>query len=263
MPDNLLNLKRIRRLEEITFRAWPALDTASHAGWLQRFSDGYTKRANSINALETLPEIYSEAIDALEAPYRARGLPPVWRITPLAPPAADGLLEARGYRRIEESLVQLAPLDGSFVPDPAVTIASHPSSQWLTGFAELSPVSPPHRPTMTRMLQSIAPPVGFALVEEAGRPLAFALGVVEDDHLGLFDILVSPAARRRGLARRVLRSVCAWGYAQGARFAYLQVVDTNAAARPLYVEHGFETVYTYWYRVPPSLLSSRPRPPVA
>jgi len=258
MAVNPLNLERIRRLEEITFRAWPALDTASHAGWLQRFSNGYTKRANSINALETIAKIYSEAIDALEAPYRARGLPPVWRITPLAPPAAEGLLEARGYRRLEESLVQVAPLDGSFIPDPAVNITSHPSLDWLAGFAELSPVSPIHRPTMTRMLQSIALPVGFALVEEASRPLAFALGVVEDDYLGIFDILVSPAARRRGLARRVLRSVCAWGYAQGARFAYLQVVDSNAAARPLYVEHGFETVYTYWYRVPPSPQSSRP-----
>ncbi len=263
MTVNPLNLARIRHLEEITFRAWPALDTANHAGWLQRFSNGYTKRANSINVVEAIAEIDSEAIDALEAPYRARGLPPVWRITPLAPPAADGLLEARGYRRLEESLVQVAPLDGSsldgsLVLDPAVTIASHPSPDWLAGFAELSPVSPIHRPTMTRMLQSIAPPVGFALVEEAGRPLAFALGVVEDDYLGLFDILVSPAARRRGLARRVLRSVCAWGYAQGARFAYLQVVDSNAAARPLYVEHGFETVYTYWYRVPPSPQSSRP-----
>jgi len=127
MSDNLLNLKRIRRLEEITFRAWPALDTASHAGWLQRFSNGYTKRANSINALDPIFEFDSETIDTLEAPYRTRGLPPVWRITPLAPPAADGFLEARGYRRIEESLVQLTPLDGSLVPDPAVTIASHPS----------------------------------------------------------------------------------------------------------------------------------------
>ena len=190
-------------------------------------------------------------IDALEAPYRARGLPPVWRLTPLAPSTTDELLEARGYRRIEESHLQLAPLDGSLVVDPVVTIAPHPSPDWLAAFADLSPVSPAHRPTMTRMLQSIAAPVGFALVEQAGQPLAFALGVVEDDHLGLFDILVSPAARRRGLARRLLQSLCAWGYAEGARFAYLQVVATNAAARPLYVEHGFETVYRYWYRVPP------------
>ena len=46
------------------------------------------------------------------------------------------------------------------------------------------------------------------------------------------------------------QSVCAWGRAQGARFAYLQVVATNTAARPLYADLGFETVYSYAYRVP-------------
>lgn len=251
MCSNPLNLERIRRLEEISFRAWPAQIVESHAGWLRRFNNGYTKRANSINALTPIAEIDPEIIETLEAPYLARGLPPIWRITPLAPPATDGVLAARNYQRIEESRLQLAPLDGSLVADPAVSIASHPSPDWLTGFAERSPVSPAHRPAMTRMLQSIAPPVAFAVVEEADQPLAFALGVVEGCHVGLFDILVSPTARRRGLARRLLRSVCAWGYAQGARSAYLQVVDTNAAARPLYVQHGFKTVYSYWYRVPP------------
>ena len=62
---------------------------------------------------------------------------------------------------------------------------------------------------------------------------------------GLFDVLVAPRARRRGLARRVTESVCAWGAAQGARFAYLQVVATNEAALPLYADLGFETVYSY------------------
>ncbi len=98
-----------------------------------------------------MAEINSKMIDGLEAPYRARGLPPVWRLSPLTPPATDRL------------------------------------------------VNPAQRPTMTRMLQSIASPVGFALVEEAGQPLAFALGVAEGGHLDLFDILVSPAACRRGL----------------------------------------------------------------
>jgi ribosomal protein S18 acetylase RimI-like enzyme len=159
-------------------------------------------------------------------------------------------LAALGYRRIDESLVQVAPIDTRFVADPQVTVAPTPSASWLTRFAELSPVAPDHRATMTRMLTSIAAPVGFAQVEQAGRLVAFALGVVDGDHVGLFDVLVAPEARRQGLARRLTQSVGAWGRAHGARFIYLQVVATNSAALPLYADLGFETVYSYAYRVP-------------
>jgi GNAT superfamily N-acetyltransferase len=238
-------------MEAIAFRAWPALETEAPPGWLQRFSHGYTKRANSINALDPEAEITPEVIETLEAPYRRRGLPPIWRISPLAPAMTDRLLAARGYRRIDDSLVQVAAIDAGLGADPAVTISAQPSAAWLAGFAELHPVSVLHRPAMTRMVQSIASLAGFALIEDSAQCLAFALGVVDGDHLGVFDMLVATTARRRGLARRVLRSVCAWGHAQGARIAYLQVVAGNEAARRLYADHGFETVYTYWYRVPP------------
>ena len=45
------DLSQVRRLEELAFAGWPALETRDVAGWRLRFSDGYTKRANSINAL--------------------------------------------------------------------------------------------------------------------------------------------------------------------------------------------------------------------
>ncbi len=240
----------IRSLERRAFRAWPALETDTTAGWVQRFSAGYTKRANSINALESNIEFNQSLKIMLETPYRARGLPPIWRLTSLAPPEVDAALAAAGYRRIDESLVQRSALDGRFVQDLEVRIDSTPSAAWLAGFAELSPVAPVHRETMVRMLRSIAAPVGFARVEDDGEPVAFALGVVDGDHVGLFDVLVAPRARRRGLARRLTESVCAWGHAHGARFAYLQVVATNQAALPLYAALGFETVYSYGYRVP-------------
>lgn len=240
----------IRALERRAFRAWPALETATCAGWVQRFSGGYTKRANSINALDASTEFNQSLKVALEAPYRAHGLPPVWRLTSLAPPDVEAALAGAGYRRIDDSLIQRRALDGQFARDPEVLIDPAPSPAWLAGFAELSPVAPAHRETMERMLRSIAAPVGFARVEDDGRPIAFALGVVDGDHVGLFDVLVAPRARRRGLARRLTESVCAWGHVQGARFAYLQVVASNQAALPLYAALGFETVYSYGYRVP-------------
>ncbi|HTR83871.1 MAG TPA: GNAT family N-acetyltransferase [Reyranella sp.] len=188
--------------------------------------------------------------NTLEAAYFERGLPPVWRLSPLAPPETDTALAAAGYRRIDETLVQVAPLGAPFTADPDVRFADRPSGAWLAGFADLSPVAPAHRATMQRMLQSISAPVGFASVEEAGEPVAFALGVVEDGYVGLFDVLVAARARRRGLARRLTQSVGAWGRSQGARHSYLQVVASNAAARPLYAELGYRTVYSYAYRVP-------------
>ena len=244
-----IDLNLVRELEQRAFRAWPALETHSAYGWLQRFSGGYTKRANSINAVSPKSDLTLEMKNELEAPYAGRGAPAVWRLSPLAPAGSDALLAQAGYRSIDRSLVQRAPLDDRYRRDPEVAIDSAPSPAWLAGFAELSPVASSHRETMARMLASIAAPVGFAHVDDAGRPVAFALGVVDGDHVGLFDVLVSPTARRRGLARRITQTIGAWGRENGARYMYLQVVATNTAALPLYAALGFETVYSYAYRV--------------
>ncbi len=49
-----------------------------------------------------------------------------------------------------------------------------------------------------------------------------AIGAIEGDHMGLFDVLVMPEARRQGLARRVTESLYAWAWQLGARFAYFR-----------------------------------------
>lgn len=242
----------VRRLEELAFRGWPALESRDFAGWRQRFSHGYTKRANSINPLWPDAECNPEVIAALEAPYFGLGQTPTWRLTPLAPPAIAPLLASRGYWAIERSLLQVCPLHAGFTADAEVRIFPRPTPAWIDAFCTHSPVPPRHRETMQRMLAAIAAPAGFAFVEEAGQPMAMAIGAVEGDHMGLFDVLVMPQARRRGLARRVTESLYAWAWSHGARFAYLQVVATNEAALPLYAGQGFRTVYAYEYFMPPT-----------
>lgn len=244
----LHELDEVRRLEQLAFRGWPALDSRDIDGWRLRFANGYTKRANSINALGYNP---STEIEVLEAPYRSRGQRPAWRLSPLAPSAMAGLLADRGYSSIERSLVQRCPLQEGFPADPAVEIADQPSAAWLDAFCTHSPVRPEHRETMKRMLSAIATPKAFALVHRHGQPMAMAIGALEGDHMGLFDVLVMPDARRQGLARRVTESLYAWAWRRGARFAYLQVVATNAPALALYEAQGFRTVYAYNYWLPP------------
>ena len=248
-----IDFATVRRLEELAFRGWPALETRDRAGWRLRFADGYTKRANSINALGQNTQTDLSTLQSLEAAYRARNQSPVWRLTPLAPPAMDGILSTRGYRTIERSLLQVCPLHAGFEAAPEVRIHAEPTPAWIEAFCTHSPVRPEHRDTMRRMLATIAAPAGFAFVEAAGRPLAMAIGAVEGDHMGLFDVLVMPEARRRGLARKITESLYAWAWGHGARFAYLQVVATNEAAMPLYAAQGFRTAYAYEYRIPPPL----------
>ncbi len=248
-----IDLAEVRRLEDLAFRGWPALESRDLAGWRLRFSGGYTKRANSINALGRDAVADATTVQRLETPYRERGQSPVWRLSPLAPPAMAALLAERGYRTIERSLLQVSPLHPGFATAPEVRVHPQPTPAWIEAFCAHSPVRPEHRDTMRRMLAAIAAPAGFAFVEEAGRPMAMAIGAVEGDHMGLFDVLVMPQARRRGLARKVTESLYAWAWAQGARFAYLQVVATNDAAMPLYAAQGFRTVYAYEYRLPPPL----------
>jgi GNAT superfamily N-acetyltransferase len=250
MLSSSSDLSHVRRLEELAFAGWPALETRDSAGWRLRFAGGYTKRANSINALGQDAEVDGTTLDGLEAAYRERRQRPVWRLTPLAPPAMVDLLAGRGLRPIERSLLQVCPLHPGFAPSPEVAIQPAPSAAWIDAFCTYSPVAPGHRDTMRRMLAAIAAPAGFALVEEAGQPMAMAIGAVQGDHMGLFDVLVMPQARRRGLARKVTESLYAWAWSHGARFAYLQVVATNQAAMPLYAAQGFRTVYDYEYFVP-------------
>jgi len=248
--SSAIDLDLVGKLEALSFRAWPALETRDIGAWRLRLAGGYTKRANSINALGRDARFDADTLGELEAVYRSRGQMPVWRLTPLAPPALEGRLRARGYRQIDQSLVQRCPLDDRFARDPAVVVHPQPTARWIEAFCQHSPVAPEHREVMQRMLRAIAPPVGFALAEHAGHPCALAIGAVEDDHLGLFDVLVMPQARRQGWARRVSATLYAWASGRGARFAYLQVLATNSAALPLYRSQGFRTVYDYRYWLP-------------
>jgi ribosomal-protein-alanine N-acetyltransferase len=70
-------------------------------------------------------------------------------------------------------------------------------------------------------------------------PLGFALAWWVVDELELLAIATLPAARRRGVARRLLDELCGWARGSGGRRVTLEVARSNAAARALYESAGF------------------------
>ena len=90
-----------RRVEESGLNSWPALQQVLLDGWLLRFSGGYTKRANSVNALYDSHMDAEEKIRMCEVRYRERGLPAVFRITPFAVPSdLDRVLAGRDEAKL-------------------------------------------------------------------------------------------------------------------------------------------------------------------
>jgi ribosomal protein S18 acetylase RimI-like enzyme len=240
----------LHKLETAAFLAWPARHVESYQGWTLRFDAGYTKRANSANSSEHACRLSATELAYIEGRYAAHRLPPVFRLTSLAPvDASDTLLDGHGYVRADASRVMTADLG---MDAAAQAVAATDTIAWLEGYARITGQAAAARIAHLDILRRIEAPCHFALIEEAGQPVCCGLGVIAGDRLGLFDIATAPRQRGRGLARQLCRGLLAWGQRTGARSAFLQVTEANAAAIGLYGSLGFRDTYRYWYRVRPT-----------
>jgi len=247
-------------LEERGFNAWPAPRNVYYGGWVFRLGGGYTKRANSANALGDRNEMRAGSINAYtpvrdfalvraeaERFYAANDQPTIFRLSPLAGVDADPLLEAAGYEKLDPSTVMTAPLDAARAA-PRVTLSPTPTPSWLNGIAAAQGVAPSHRLIHDRIVQSIALPTAFATAHVGETAAGFGLAVGERGAVGLFDIVIRPEFRGRGLGRAVTLALMAWGRDGGAETAWLQVFDANRVALGLYEGLGFRAAYPYHYR---------------
>ncbi len=241
----------IRALERCALAAWPALHTTEQDGWALRTADGYTKRANSANAIAPAHAPIDMQIACAEAYYRARNLPTVFRLTPLADPAIDRALEARGYARVDPSLVMVAR-PGLHLHDKQAVNAGDPWTGWHDDFVAATQASPNVAAKLAAVLRCVLPPASFVRIPDAGnRPAAFAMAVADEGYVGIFEVLSAAHARRQGFGKRIVAHAMAWGFSHGAHTAYLQVAADNAPALALYADLGFAPLYGYHYRIAP------------
>lgn len=252
-----LTLSQVRALEERAFNAWPAHQTVLHQGWVFRLAAGFTQRANSVNALEAGAP-FDGVLDAATALYARHGLPTVFRLSPLADPAADAALARAGYAVHDPSLVlhlplsRLAPDAASAATRQAIALQTTASDDWLDGFAQASDMPRHHRALHKALVHAIAHPTACALLRGAsGEAVGFGLAVLERGAVGLFDIAVSRSQRGAGQGRALVQALLHWAARAGADSAYLQVRADNQAAIRLYESLGFETAYHYHYRAKP------------
>jgi ribosomal protein S18 acetylase RimI-like enzyme len=241
----MLTSDQIRPLEEIQLSTWPTLKTALVDGYVVRLGNGVTGRANSVNALFPSARPAAEVLAEIEAIYAVAGLPTIFRDTPLLTDAMRDALKARGFKTLRPSVVQFAK-DLPDDIDPAVTFKPALTDAWLEALGACGVVRgllEKHR----ALLKLIAHPARFATLTEDGVVLAVAIGVLDRGHFCIYEVNTAPAARGRGLGKRLMRALLAEGKRLGAQHGLLQTAGDNEAALALYRGLGFEVIYPYGY----------------
>lgn len=236
----------IRLLEHVTMRAWPALEVLHYDGWTLRFANGYTGRANSVNPLDHSSLPIEDKLHFCEKWYAQRNLPCVFRLNEaMQPNNLDEILEARGYERYNDSLVKTCDLlKFEHKIDKRFSYQHIVHDDWLGDWGRWNNVPALHISTAKEMLSHSPAEACYGRIDDK----AVGLAVREGDSVGLFDIVVSPEARRQGLGHALVSSLLVWAKDVGATKAYLQVDAKNEPALTLYSNLGFQKHHAYWYR---------------
>lgn len=237
-----------RDVELATIAAWPAAVTECYEGWRYLASGGVTGRVNAVWPLQWTGASLDAAITHAEAWYAARNMAPRFKLTDdaYAPCDLPAALAERGYECVMPTLIMTAQVQSVAAPNEVSISTAMPAAfdavlrQTATDDSEYDE---------RRNIALRAPlPTAFATLERGEVTAAIGMAAASADLAGIFLMRTAPAARRRGLARQVLRALLAQCCAWGSRTVFLQVDADNASALALYESEGFSrlTTYRFW-----------------
>lgn len=252
-------------IEQATRFAWPAIEEEALSYGVLRYAGGTDRRVNSLNLYADAVCDSAEVISATEGFFGMRNAAPIVRLvkangTPLeALAAVDRALDTGGYEKQAETLTMLLNMESkshSRARSAAEQAHSVDVSGWLRSWYELTERSMDSLGVHGAMLGKLTCPHTFHLSRDRdGEVLGSGMAVLSEHAVGLFGIATASQRRREGHGTAMLCSLLEWAYLFGARCAYLQVEASNAGAIALYRGLGFETLYSYWYRVGNKILN--------
>ena len=249
----------VMEIENAARFAWPALEEKELPFGVLRYACGTDRRANSLNLFPNAELEAETLIDTTEKFFTARAAAPIVRIvqpdgnTLDAGNEIDAALSDRGYEKQATTLSML--LDLMSLPDVTSSLGAATSEtpdveSWLRAWYGLTGRELEKMCVHKLLLERSSLSHRFLLKSGLdGIPMGSGMAVCADRAVGLFGISTAAEHRRQGHAREIIESLLRWGFVQGARFAYLQVEESNRPAVNLYESLGFKKAYSYWYRV--------------
>jgi ribosomal protein S18 acetylase RimI-like enzyme len=248
----MVSESEIAELELLTSYYWPAREIVSYKGWVIQWNDGITWRANSVlpNGWGGTVEV-EKVVDYVIEMYKEKNTQPAFKMSPASQPRGlDELLEKKGFVKRMVTYVQTVAIQELSCLDPHLPVDLFKvNSESLNVLMHQSEREKKEIEGRKGIINRIEGAKNIARVMMHGKIAGVGLGVVHKDWLGLFSIRTMPEFRRRGVAWSVNCALAKWGEDLGGNRAFLQVEAENRPALDLYKAMGFETLYTYWYRI--------------
>ena len=237
----------VQSIEAAAAAAWPPTESLTLGTWKLSAGDGFSRRRNSAVPAGLLPENLERRLSDVGEWYRVRGLPTLYRITPLCDTAVDNVLAESGLVLEAPTLVMTRPLEPT-EPVEGVTESPVVTDAWVeTQIAALG-VDRSSIGTWLATIATVPSPASFVVPIDDGEPAGAGFGVVVDGLLGVFEIVVRSEYRRRGHAGRIMAALHQFGIREGAQRVFLQVLEDDEPAIALYRSLGCEVSHRYWYR---------------
>ena len=218
------------------------------AGFL-RFSGSYSKRGNAVVPLYPGTQRTLQKIRHCEEAYSRKGLPTLFQLSDVPElRSLDRALADSRYKRIDSSLVLTIGLDKL----PATSGRQFEVLEidsWLNVYCRLSGMPKTAARLQQLVLKSIPADAIYGAIKSSAGHVACGLAVIDDEFIGLFDILTHPNYRRHGHARQLISNLMHHGSKNGVHTGYLQVAKDNKPALELYKHIGYQSLYQSWYRI--------------
>jgi ribosomal protein S18 acetylase RimI-like enzyme len=235
-------------IEQASFHAWPALQQSNRDGWVLRFADGYTKRANSVTVLSANSNDLENQILQCEEQYRRKNLPCIFRLLSFNDNSQiDSILNSRGYTKGDHSLVLVQEILNQ--PFQSIKFQAMTVDDWMRCYCELSHKDLKDHATHTKMINNIRDEILLAVLWKNSKAVACGLGVIHKGYFGIFDIVTHPDMRNKGYGKELVSGMLARAAEKNARTAYLQVLSDNQPAIRLYHNLGYGPAYEYYYKI--------------
>jgi GNAT superfamily N-acetyltransferase len=251
----------VEDLQRVMIGAWPAMETERLGDWVLRASRGFTQRANSVVTVGSPALPLPAALDAVERWYAVRGLPA--NLTLAGPIGFDPASDAVGAEALRRGYTARVPT--LTLTAPTRLIANHPplgvsndslavggsqevgvgevlTDGWFSAYRAYREVDD----VAARAVLTGSPTQVFATATDAGgRVIGIGRLALASAWGGIAAMWVDPAARRQGLAHRLLTALARAAADSGVASLHLQTDSDNAAALALYEQRGFERHHAY------------------